>query len=194
MLGRIYKLSGGGKFYIGSTTETLYRRLIRHKSKSKNEDRKDSILYRHFLDLGWEHVVIELIEEVKVETRKQLLERECVHIKEAMKDANCLNINRPITTPEEKKELNKVTSKKIRTNNPEQERERVAEWRKNNPEKYKAQIDRVKEKQRNKIVENGVKNVWRQNHPEKYEEEKKRTAEKNKERAQAKKISTQLGK
>lgn len=187
MLGRIYRLSGNGKFYIGSTCETLARRLVRHKSRSNDPDRKNASLYKYFRDLGWENAIIELIEEVEVDTRRQLLERECCHIKEAMKDDNCLNINRSITTVEEKKELSKVISKKIRTENPDRERERLSEWRKNNPEKYRAQLERVKEKQRNKVVENGVKNIWRQNHPEKYAEEKKRTAEKNKERALAQK-------
>jgi predicted GIY-YIG superfamily endonuclease len=46
MIGRIYKISGGGKFYIGSTTQTLYKRFKNHRSKSKEEKRKNTPLYR----------------------------------------------------------------------------------------------------------------------------------------------------
>ena len=187
MLGRIYKLSGGGKFYIGSTTETLKGRLKHHRSRSNDSDRRQSELYIHFKNIGWEQAIIELIEEIEVETRKQLLERECIYIKESMKDPHCLNKNRPTRTTHEKKEQDKVISRKIRTENPERERSRVAEWRRNNPEKYREQIDRVLAKDRNKVVEDGVKKSWRRKNPEKYAEEKKRTAEKNKQRMLAKK-------
>ena len=37
MLASIYRLEGSGKFYIGSTTLPLKKRLNKHKSKSKED-------------------------------------------------------------------------------------------------------------------------------------------------------------
>lgn len=188
MLGRIYKISGGGKFYIGSTTETLDKRLKHHRGHSREQRKMSSNFFKHFLELGWDNATIELIEEIEVETRKQLLERENIHIREVINDVKCLNMKRPVITEEERNETNKNCYDIRRKADPEKENRRQVEWRKNNPEKYRAQVERVKERMRNKVVEDGVKSVWRRNHPEKYADEKKRTAEKNKERALAKRI------
>lgn len=187
MLGRIYKISGGGKFYIGSTTEILVRRLKHHRGHSREQRKMNSDFFKHFLELGWDNATIELIEEIEVETRKQLLERENIHIREGMNDDMCLNMKRPVITEEERKATNKTSYDIRRKADPEKENRRQVEWRKNNPEKYRAQVERVKERMRNKVVEEGTKSVWRRNHPEKYAEEKKRTAEKNKERLRMKK-------
>ena len=93
MIGRIYRLIGGDKFYIGSTIQSLSRRLSKHKSRSKEEDRKNSNLYKYFTEIGWENVSIELIEEIQIETRKELFELECKYIKKLLIDEKCLNIN-----------------------------------------------------------------------------------------------------
>jgi len=189
MFGRIYRLIGGDKFYIGSTVQSLSRRLSKHKSRSKEEDRKNSKLYKYFTEIGWENVWIELIEEIEIKTRKELFDLECKYIRDLLIDDKCLNINRPVRTIEEKKEQDRQFGKKIRSERPGHERERVAEWRRKNPEKYRAQVERFLEKQKNTKRENQIlKKKWREENPEKYAEEKRKTAEKNKQRALSKKI------
>jgi hypothetical protein len=189
MFGRIYRLIGGDKFYIGSTIQTLARRLSKHKSRSKEKDRKNSNLYKYFTEIGWENVTIELIEEIEIKTRKDLFELECKYIRDSLIDEKCLNINRPVRTIEERKEQDRQIGKRIRSERPDHERERVAEWRRKNPEKYRAQVQRFLEKQKNTKYENQLlKKKWRRENPEKYAEEKRKTAEKNKERALGKKI------
>jgi hypothetical protein len=146
MIGRIYKLEGGGKFYIGSTTSSLNRRFIRHKSKSKETVCENTPVYVHFRNIGWENCVISLIEELVFENRRQLLERETQEINKYLSNELCLNHNRPLITREQKKQMDVEYGKKRRHHNKEEECKRLQEWRKLNPEKYKAQYDRYNKK------------------------------------------------
>lgn len=150
MIARIYKISGGGKFYIGSTTQTLNLRLKNHRSKSKEDSRKNTPLYKHFNEVGWENSIIELIHEQYFSDKKDLLEYEKTEIKKYQNNDNCLNYARPIRTIEEKIQQNKEYGKLHRKQHPEYHRQRLAEWRLCNVEKYKAQVIRSVVKQRNK--------------------------------------------
>lgn len=157
MLGRIYKIEGGGKFYIGSTTCELKYRLKKHRSKSKEIVAKNTPLYVHFREIGWQNANITQIEQFEITSRKDLLIRECEYIKNFLDNENCLNRKRPVITKEEKKLSDKIYGRKIRKENPEKERQRLKEWRKNNPEKWKEQytkyIQKKKELQLKKLSE-----------------------------------------
>lgn len=155
MLGRIYKLEGGGKFYIGSTTCNLKNRLKHHRSKSKEDISKNRALYLHFRELGWENTTIILLEEFEVLNRRELYERECEFIKQFIGTENCLNTIRSAITSEEKKARNSFYTKKRRQENPDYERNRLQEWRKKNPEKYKEQNRRYLE--RKKLLTSSIK-------------------------------------
>ena len=79
---KIYKISSPQceKFYIGSTTQTLNRRLAGHKSHYKHYIEG---LYRYissFEIVKFEDVIIELIKDVKCESKKELdrIEGECI--------------------------------------------------------------------------------------------------------------------
>jgi hypothetical protein len=85
-----------------------------------------------------------------------LFDLECKYIRDLLIDDKCLNINRPVRTIEEKKEQDRQFGKKIRSERPDHERERVAEWRRKNPEKYRAQVERFLEKQKNTKRENQI--------------------------------------
>ena len=146
MIGRIYKLEGGEKFYIGSTTSSLNRRFIRHKSKSKEKISENRELYVHFRNINWENCTMTLLIEEKFESRKEMLQKECEEIKKYLDNDKCLNKNRPIITSDEKKLMNNEYAKIRRKTNPEKERKRLQEWRKKNPDKYKLQCIRSKEK------------------------------------------------
>lgn len=150
MIGRIYRISGGGKFYIGSTTQPLKKRLKNHRSKSKEETRKNTPLYKHFNVIGWDGVIIELIAEQDFVDKSEMFGLEKSEILKHQSDENCLNYAKPTITAEEKRERDRAYGKKRRTENPDSERIRVAEWRRNNPDKYAQQVARSVERQRQK--------------------------------------------
>ena len=91
-----------------------------------------------------------VIFDVEVESRRGLLEIEKAEILKHIDDPHCLNNNRPIISPEEKRQSDVEYGKRRRELNKERERNRVAEWRKNNPEKRAEQIRRSLEQQRRK--------------------------------------------
>ena len=66
MIGRVYRLDGGEKFYIGSTTSELKTRLKKHKCKSNENIAKSRKVYVYFKTIGWENVRIILIKEIHI--------------------------------------------------------------------------------------------------------------------------------
>jgi len=88
MIGRVYRLKCGDKFYIGSTIQTLNRRLTKHKSAAKTKALK---CHAHFNEQGWNNVTIELLEEGEFENRKALCRREGEYMLPHINDENCLN-------------------------------------------------------------------------------------------------------
>lgn len=159
MKGTIYRLecSISKKFYIGSTIHTLVYRLKKHRSTSKEPDKKGSPLYTHFTEVGWEVARIMPLYEVDFETRRDLLRIERDEIDKYLHDSLCLNHNRPIITPEEKKQMDAEQGKLYREKNREAGRNRVAEWRRNNPELRAEQVRRSLEQQRLKRM--SLKNI-----------------------------------
>lgn len=107
--GKIYSLiCDDGHYYIGSTISDLECRLSNHKYLSKKN--KNRNVYKHINNIGWENVIIELVENYPCNTKTELNNREDYYIKEA-KDNNdefCLNINRALVLQEEKKENMKI--------------------------------------------------------------------------------------
>lgn len=152
MIGRIYKISDKNKFYIGSTTQTLKCRMKNHRSKSKEESRKNTPLYKYFNTVGWQNSTVELIEEREFETRHALLECEKEHICKYIETQECLNRCKPNITIDEKKLREKTYGKIHRTENKELEHQRVATWRIANPDKYAEQKRRSVEQQRAKRI------------------------------------------
>jgi len=147
MLGKIYKIEGGSKFYIGSTIQDITKRFKNHKSKSKENKRSNTPLYKHFNEIGWENATIYVIEELNIINKIELLEKENEIIKCHLNDPSCLNSNLVKITKEEKKEKDKKYAKFRRQENPTRERERLNKWRENNPEKRKEQTKRYREKE-----------------------------------------------
>jgi len=66
----------------------------------------------------------------------------------------CLNHNKPIITRDEKKASDAEYGKQRRKLNADSERERLYQWRLKNPEKYKEQTKRYRQKrlQSSKVV------------------------------------------
>ena len=98
-IGRIYKLiCNDGHYYIGSTIQTLDKRLYNHKTASKNNKTK---LYDHINKIGWNNVKIELIEELTINNRNELYNKEYIYIKQ-LYSLLCLNTHITIDDKERK--------------------------------------------------------------------------------------------
>ena len=145
MIGYIYKISGGNKFYIGSTTQPIKKRLKNHKSKSKEEKRRNIPLYSYFNEIGWNNAIIEIIHQQEFENKIDLLNYEKQLINQYKHDDNCLNKSIPIRTKEEKKENDELYGKNYRLTHKEQEREKLRRWRRDNHDKYLEQARRYRE-------------------------------------------------
>lgn len=92
--GKIYKLvdttNNNKVIYVGSTIQKLNDRLRNHKNKSiVCPERK---IYKYIHNIGWDNVIIELVEICNCENKKKLEERERYFIDELKPD---LNIQKP---------------------------------------------------------------------------------------------------
>jgi len=91
--GIIYAIIDDGYFYIGSTTQTLEKRLILHISCSKNEKYKLK-LYKYINEKknsNWNDILIISLETIECETKQELEKKEYQYIKKHIKDPFCLN-------------------------------------------------------------------------------------------------------
>ena len=153
MIGRIYRIDGGDKFYIGSTTQGLKIRLKNHRSKSKEISRQNTPLYSHFNMIGWEHALISIVQEFEVTDRKQLSLKEDEVVREHINDEKCLNKSRVNVTSDERKARDIAYGKKRREANKESEKERVKQWRLLNPDKWSEQSRRYRERKKELLDE-----------------------------------------
>ena len=118
MIGRIYKLINlnNDDIYIGSTIQTIERRLIQHKSECKryyDENNNSKIAYISSFDIIKDgNYIIELIEEVEFDNRTELLIKERYYIE----NNKCINKSIPGRTREE---YNREYNKKYREKNKE---------------------------------------------------------------------------
>lgn len=111
--GKIYEIvcrKTGGR-YIGSTTESLAKRLAKHRRMA------DGCCSRTLIEMG--DYYINLLENYPCENKELLLQKE----REWYDKGNCINKHRPITTIEEDKK-----QVKSRTNTDEY-RKKHAEWK-----------------------------------------------------------------
>jgi len=92
--GIIYAIIDDGYFYIGSTTQSLEKRLINHISCSKNEKYKLK-LYKYINEKrngNWNDILILPLETIECETKQELEKKEYQYIKKHINDPYCLNI------------------------------------------------------------------------------------------------------
>lgn len=96
--GKIYKISSihTEDIYIGSTTKPLNKRLIHHKSDFKRYQSGNFPYLTSFDILKHGDCTIELIENVNVETKKELHDRERYYIENLSKVVNFVIPNRNI--------------------------------------------------------------------------------------------------
>ena len=147
----MYRLTSrcDGYFYIGSSMTSLKDRMKHHKALLKDPIRCRSPVYTHFNTVGWDNnAEIILIKEFHDVTRTQLRQHEMDEIMKVVDDPFCLNRNRPILTREDKKTHDKEYSHTRREQNKDDERDRVRQWRLKNPDKWKEQTKRYREKKK----------------------------------------------
>lgn len=108
-VGRIYMLKfSDTSFYIGSTIQTLNKRLQNHKAyyKTKNNLNLTSKLNKKISQLGYDNITIELIEEFKYTNKKDLLIKENDLIEKNISNKLCLNTI--LSYNKNKKVINKI--------------------------------------------------------------------------------------
>ena len=89
---KVYKLVNtvDETFYIGSTCNTLARRLGQHKTNARKENNLENKAYNQLRKVGLENLKIILINEFYLENKDQLLREENNYIEMYKDDPNCL--------------------------------------------------------------------------------------------------------
>lgn len=160
--GKIYKLQcDDGHYYIGSTCDELRRRLWTHKADS---NRRNTHIYQHINQLGWDRVRIILVEEYPCENRDDLRKKEDQYIQQHINDALCLNFRREKLTEEERVE---------------QHRQLTSVWEKNNREKRNQRRREAYQTNRTSVLQRNEE--YRQAHKEQIKAKQKERYDANKE-------------
>ena len=123
--GKIYTIRSyqTDKIYIGSTTQTLTRRLSKHKSNFKRWKNGGKDNYVSSFELfKYADVYIELLELCPCDTKIELCKREG----ELIREIDCINKN-----------VAGRTMNEYRADNKEKLKEQTKEWRENNKDKIK---------------------------------------------------------
>jgi hypothetical protein len=177
--GKIYKLYCNTNYYIGSTINTLKKRLAYHKQCAKKFPNRK--IYKYINNIGWENVNIELIENYSCLNKNELCNREDHYINNCIKDKLCLNIKRAKLSKEELNEYAKTYR--------EEHREEIKKYFKQHNIK---RADKKLEYMKNYVIENKEKVIesrkkYYENNKEKITEKNKEYVEKNKELVKEKK-------
>ena len=147
MIGKVYKITGKGKSYVGSTTKDLKYRLRMHFHWSLDTTgRRDSVLYKFIRENGTDHFTIELVEEYPCETIKELRTREQYWLDELKPE---LNMFRAIANPNYEQECRDKEERRQRSNRFYHEhKELVLERQRKYNEEHKDKIRERKKKYR----------------------------------------------
>jgi len=95
--------------YVGSTCDSLSKRLYNHRACSKQDRCKNSKIYKYFLENGWEKAEISLLETYPCNSKQALLMKE----REWKDRLNpVLNIRNPYMSEQEQKEYENNYNKK----------------------------------------------------------------------------------
>ena len=182
--GKIYKLINNESseiLYVGSTCDTLPKRLGGHKTKSKQYPNRK--VYKNIMEKGgWDNVRIVLIEKWPCDERIDLLKRERYWIE----NCNSFNIttNIPSRSVEEyrndyKEEL-RDKKRQYTLQNKEIIADRNKQYRQNNKDKIRDKKGDYYEK--NKEIIADINKKYRQNNKEKIANKRKQYYQENKEK------------
>jgi hypothetical protein len=164
MIGRIYKIvdDSNGKVYVGSTFTTLEKRLRQHVNAYNSYLKtletgacKRFCTSRNIICNGNFH--IELIKEMEVSNKKELLQAE----REQIDSTDCINIVRPLRTNTERckewyienRDYVKLKSKLYTEANRKRSNEAKKSWADKNKDKIKLRQKQNYELNKDKILE-----------------------------------------
>jgi len=173
--GKIYKIvcNETGEIYIGSTTcKYLSQRLQNHRSL------QNKCSCKHIIKRGNYDMV--LIENFPCTGKQELHKRERYWIE----NINCINLVRPIASPEDKEEL--LAKKKEYRDKPENkayQKEANKKWKEENREAHMLQRKEYGIANKEKIAE--ARKKYRDENKEKIKEQKRLSYLRNKEKTQA---------
>lgn len=183
---KIYKLQcDDGHYYIGSTSNELKKRLWGHRSDAKLETKRR--VYQYFNEIGWDKVVILLVEDYPCDKVEKLHLRESELIRNARDDPLCLNSHSPVLDVERQKKRVDAYNKQYHQAN----RERKLQY---NTEYYNNNRDRLVEITRQYREENNetINERRRQNYQENKEDIRIQMKEYRESRDEAKKEANRL--
>lgn len=153
---KIYKITSNVEpcfYYIGSTTSDLNVRLRKHKyGATQNATSKKNT---YFDGIGW-NVNITLLQEINVNTLKELLIIENGYIDACINDELCLNTNNAVMNAENRKIKNAENGKRHYVNHQEEMKQKHNEYYANNKDKkaqqYQENKDIINEHRRSKMT------------------------------------------
>ena len=177
--GKIYKLINNESseiLYVGSTCDTLPKRLGGHKKTSKRYPNRK--VYKNIMEIGgWDNVKIVLIEKYPCDEKIDLLKRERYWIE----NCNSFNVEIPSRSDEEyrndNKEKIKQRSRQYRLQNKEKIAVRERQYYQENKDKIVGRVRQYYQENKDKI--NEKKKQY-------YQENKKKIKEKRRERGREK--------
>jgi hypothetical protein len=142
--GKIYTIRSHqtGDIYIGSTTQTLTKRLSKHKNGFKRWKNGKGHYTSSFEIIKYDDAYIELLELCPCDSKMELHKREGQLIREM----NCVNRCVAGRTDKEWRDDNKEKRKEYIEANKDKIKEKTKEWRETNKEKIKEWREENKEK------------------------------------------------
>ena len=181
--------------YVGSTTQSLCKRMSRHRNRMTDNTRIHTPLYSKINDIGIDKFYIELLEDYPCDSIEQLRQREGHYIREI----GTLNVKIAGRSKQGWKEDNmehvKLHAKEYHEQNKEKHNEQNKIWREEHPEEMKEykkkwyennreeMLLRYKERYENNKEEINLKNKeYREKHKEQLNEYFKNYREQNKDK------------
>ena len=165
--------------YIGSTTQTLCKRMAKHRSDTQRIVKNNNRIYQKMNELGIEKFYIELLEEYPCENNDQLRASEGHFIREMATLNGRIEGRDKKEHYQDSKEYIKEKSKKNYHDNIEARREQHKEYAKQHKDK-RAEYDKLY-RERNKEAVAETKKRCYENKKEEYLQKKKAYYEANKE-------------
>ena len=144
------------QIYIGSTCQSLSKRMAYHRQDAKKANRQNTLIYPLMLNYGIENFYIELIEECPCENSNQLEKREGEIIREMKASLNMKVSGRTmeeykVEEAEKIKKAKAVRDKKYADKNQEKIKAYRKEYYSRDPEKYREQARKYNEEHKEEI-------------------------------------------
>lgn len=184
--GKIYCIRNNidEQIYIGSTCQSLSKRMAYHRQDAKKTNRQNTLIYPLMLDYGIENFYIELIEEYSCENSNQLEKREGELIREMKASLNQKVAGRTmdeykVECAEQIKQSKALRAKTYAEKNPEKVKNRRKEYYWKDPEKYREDTRKYNEEHREAVL--AKKREYYHNNREKILENRRKYAQEHQE-------------